>query len=203
MIALVGAGPSLASHLNELLALNCPIATTNHTHDFLVANGINPDIAILTEASHKAHISPIEGATYYIRQDAAVVPGSENVIRYHRDWASSDFPILNVARHLGFKKFHLFGFDSSRAPDTTHVDGTFHYGQKEHKCEVEGRVFVTNKRWLKQAKAVGLYDLVDCELTVYGDSLLAAVARIRPAELKPGQGVSWTFRPIEGRAVIA
>lgn len=189
MIALVGAGPSLASHLNELLALGCPIATTNHTHDYLVANGIKPDIAILTEANHKAHLTPLEDVTYYVRQDAINVP--DHATRYPRDWASHDFPMLNVARKLGFSDLHLFGFDSSRDESGTHCDGTFHYGQKEHRCEAGDRIFITNKRWMKQVRVVAAFE-PDIELTIYGDNLLAAAARMRPATLRPGP-IGWAI----------
>src|SRR5690242_6405185 len=97
-LALVGAGPSLRACIQNLVALGCPIATTNHTHDFLVANGIQPDIAILTEAKHKLPLTPLGDATYYVRQDAINVP--EQSRRYHRDWASHSFPMLNVAHKL-------------------------------------------------------------------------------------------------------
>lgn len=177
-LALLGAGPSLRTCV-EFLGGKTLVAS-NHAHDFLVEHDRPPHYTILTEAMHKKHIAPVPGCTYYVRNDAGVRPTS-GVIEYPCEWITGHFPMLEVAQHLWpDADLDLYGFDASAEGDT-HCDGNHDYGDKRVELEFDGRVFMTNTRWLRQIDAA--LTLPDGRVRVHGDGLLAHAFRARPARV--------------------
>ena len=84
---------------------------------------------------------------------------------------------------LGFRDFHLFGYDSSMRGEETHAAPQERTAAEARRIDVvaAGRPFVTTPAMLKQAEAFGGFAqamaALDCTITVHGDGLLPHIAR--------------------------
>ena len=201
---IVGSGPSLR---DDLLFLRCigrsgEIFALNGCPAYLAKFGIKPDFHVMLDAHPDVihMVSPeIRMTRYYASQcDTPVLEaaGDELVCWHGGGMAMNAIPghtfrnivgggstvasrAVVLAYGLGFRKFHLFGLDSSYDGDCGHacdqyqIDATL-------KVTCGDEVFDTTAQMLGQAEdfKVIIPDLIDagCEITVHGRGLLKAIA---------------------------
>jgi hypothetical protein len=176
-VAIVGGGPSLKDHLEELRAFNGAIICVNHTLDYLMKNGIEPwgvvfgeigswkpsflnneyeDVWYLAASQcHPDTLDMVEGRKvllWHCIQEC----GEDKIIRAHDPKAvmigggnSVYTRAINIAHVMGFRDFHLWGCDSS-FDEQTHV---YHDRPVEPVIEIEaaGKRFKTTTRLAMQA----------------------------------------------------
>lgn len=212
---IVGGGPSLKDHVETIRGLPGRIVCMNDSHDFLLANGIKPWGCVYWEvaASNADFFANARNDVRYLVASQAHPSAfdklaGKNVIVWHArnnigeyDLVSEMDPgglLLNggcsaalrcfpMGILWGYRKFHVFGLDSS-AEGSTHA----YYDYEEHwkadpgefaEIWCAGRKFRTNGYWMFQAENFG--DMVrgfhkinaNIDLTVYGDGLLPHIAR--------------------------
>lgn len=191
------------------LSKTCVVAATNKTPEFLKENGVRCDYHLFADPQDcRQFIDRAVPKTYFVSSqcDPRLFEAlkDEDVILFHiicNAWEKDIIKIveqagrpakllaggetgvhrlLEVAYHLGFRKYHLFGFDASGSGHAyEHVDR-----QKDHDdihIEVCGKPFYVKPQHYRQA---GQYEfqhktLVDrgCEITAHGDSLIPHIAR--------------------------
>lgn len=196
-----GGAPSLGSDLDLIASLHGDIFAFNNVPHFLVENGIFPDFHVMLDAYETTpdYVHPKFSMTrYYASQCLPQVldMAGDDLICWH---AASDClapfePLespmvgggstaamrgLVLAYGLGYRKFHLFGLDSSFS------DGKqFAYEQLPHLELIDvicgDETFQSSPQLVGQAEDFKrtAFDLVNvgCEITVYGGGLLKAIA---------------------------
>lgn len=146
-VAIVGGGPSLKNHLNELRDFNGLIWACGSVHDYLIDNGIIPHHCIVCDPDAIAANyvrKPNGGTLYYIASqcDPEIFKQlrANGVVLWHcfnnnREDLEATFPgfkafgggctvglrALTLAIAMKFSNIHLFGFDSCLDNDTTHA----------------------------------------------------------------------------------
>lgn len=201
---IVGGGPSLKDNLVLLrfLALDSHVFALNGVPAYLEKHGIIPDSHVILDAHpvclyFTARHLPM--TRYYASQCTPEVldAAGSNLVCWHGGGEAMNAIEGHTFKHvvgggstgatralilaygLGYRKFHLFGMDSSYDGDRGHA-----YDQFDYKNFVEVRcgdqVFKTNPQLFAQAEDFKtiLPDLISaaCEVTVHGDGLLNAVA---------------------------
>jgi len=92
---------------------------------------------------------------------------------------------MPLARMLGFHDFHVFGLDHSFESEVGATHAGFHPNSTKHRMKVRanGKEYITSTVFLQGAK--DFFDVMvklgDCRATIYGDSLLKAMAAEKPA----------------------
>lgn len=142
-IAIIGGSPSIKHKLDELLEFDGLILSTNGTHDYLVDNGIIPDlffqldarkcnkfaqkkqddcIYILASQCHPDSFDSIDPQLLvHIEMDGfpykkvATIAKNKGINQYTYVSGKGTVGITSIALAytLGFKEFHLYGMDSS------------------------------------------------------------------------------------------
>ena len=144
-----GAGPSLAQFVNEIKAEKAkgrPICAAKGAHDFLVENGIEPDLFISIDPRDRRNNVQLKSeSTCYLLASRCCpqlfdhlieqAPGrvwcwhaasreEENAIfRNHNipyavgGLSTSGLRAVNIGYFMGFRKFIMYGMDSCNAPD--------------------------------------------------------------------------------------
>lgn len=145
-IALVGGGPSLPEHLDELKRYNL-VMVCGSAHDYVVSQGVEPRWAVCCDPDPAAaayYRRPVKSCTYLIASacDKAVFDALEgyHVVRWHSGgadfspevWGESRKIIIGggctvgtrafmIAICFGFSSIHFFGFDGYVAGDRHHA----------------------------------------------------------------------------------
>ncbi len=200
-IAVVGLGPSLADTWKAIEPFE-NILTTSGAHQFLIKRGIIPTWHMeLDTRAHKIRAmgAPHPDVHYLIGstvhpdllthlkgfQVTLFQPLSQNpqIIRElpRGEWCVSaggsvGNKALVMARMLGFRDIHAFGFDSCLRDGVAHAMAHPNPVRPEHvfPCPVNGRTFMTTKPLLSYAQsAIKTTDrLADATFTFHGDGLL-------------------------------
>ena len=201
-VLLVGGGPSVKASLPIIrdMAKNSDVWAMNGSYDWLIANGIMPDAMVMIDArqSNVRFVKDqITRCWYYLASQC------------HPDvWERLDgYPVVRVDLDVmgdcgttvgthamciafceGFRKIHLFGFDSSYLEADGHA-----YPQIENEGErvidvvAGGRSFRAAPWMMQQVKDFQSLapDMMarDCEIVVHGFGMLPHVARemMRPS----------------------
>ena len=201
-IAVVGLGPSLSETWQEIASFAPHILTVSGAHRFLIERGIVPTWHVEVDTRpHKAQAMgpPHKGVQYLVGStvspeflahlqgfDVALFhPLSKNpeIIRElpRGEWCvagggSVGNKALVIARMLGFRTIHVFGFDSSLRDGVAHALAHPNppLPDQIHSCEVNGRMFETTKPLLAYAQsAIRVTEKVsDATFTFHGDGLL-------------------------------
>lgn len=214
-VMLLGGGPSLNDQLADIKRMReegVKLITLNGTYNWAIENGLTPSATVIVDARefNKRFTKPVvEGCKYLISSqvDPAVLEGlpKDRTYLWHGSWDKLK-PIINEKRDawwqvpggstvmlravpllvmLGFRKFHLFGFDSCLS--TALQDGVFNrqahhaYAQSENDnspvvpVNVGGRKFNCHPWMISQAQE--FMDLVKflghiIEVQVHGDGLI-------------------------------
>lgn len=179
-VAIIGGSPSIKHKLDELRAFDGVILSTNGTHDYLVENGIKPDLFFQLDARkcNKFARNRQDDCVYILASQCH--PDSFNDIRpdmvAHVDY--KDFPhkkVANIARRrcieqytyvsgkgtvgitgialaytLGFREFSIYGMDAS-------IDEASHaYAQPQNQNDktieyaINGKTFKTTPELCNQ-----------------------------------------------------
>lgn len=203
---IVGGGPSLKDDLLFLkhMAGTAQVFALNGVPSYLAKHGIIPDFHVMLDAHPdclgfvSSHLPMIR---YYASQctpavldaagsslvcwhgggEAMNILGSEGKTFLHVVGGGSTGATraMVLAYGLGYRKFHLFGMDSSHDAGKAHA-----YDQSSTEATLDvtcgDQVFKTSPQLLGQAEdfKMILPDLIRaaCEVTVHGDGLLRAVA---------------------------
>lgn len=201
---IVGGGPSLASEMSNLAGWSRfgSIFAVNGVPAYLAENGICPNVHVMLDAHPRCadFVSPhIPMVRYYASQcDPLVLDmAEESLICWHGGGeAMMEIPgltfrhivgggstvgtrVITLAYGLGYRRFEVFGMDSSYDGDAGHA-----YAQGDYDRFIEvtcgDQTFKTSPQLFGQAedfKAM-LPDLVraGCEITIHGEGLLKAIA---------------------------
>lgn len=214
-MVIVGSGPSLAGFADEIKAEQAkgrPIWAVKGAHDWLIDNGIQPDVFLSIEPrDRRNNLQRANENTVYLLA-SRVCPevfdhlagknvmiwhcassDDENaVLMKHRKYgiggmSTSGLRAVHVGVHQGYRNFVMYGMDSCNAPDgiTKRIDGSL-TGQQQDVI-VGGRKFICNVAMAKQAFDFQyLYALLPgIHIEVKGDGLLAAINALRRKEGKP------------------
>lgn len=206
---IVGGGPSLKRHLDEIRERQKHgqvIFSTNATYEYLLKNGIVPDAHVMIDArKENAEFVPIfsDATLYYASQcHPSVFINARNVVLWHSmdegiqqyignntgdplvgGGSTVGMKSLALAWILGYRRFHLYGMDSSYEDGENHA-----YPQALNSNEKILELFMGEKKYLaapwmctqvENFKEVA-QELVasGCVITVHGTGLLPDVARI-------------------------
>lgn len=139
--AIIAGAPSIKKRLDEIRALDVMKFSVNGTHDFLVENGIVPDFFTMLDARPCNDFAkiPQQDCVYFISSQCHPKVfdhfNNHKIILWHteHEWlpkkvierknrhhfgyvsakGSVGLTTLGLAYTLGFREFHLYGFDSS------------------------------------------------------------------------------------------
>lgn len=202
--AVVGYGPSLLDTINEIRSLDVDIFTVSGAHDLLISHGIIPKGHIeIDPRKHKAKFleHPHKDVTYYLATGCDPVMFDNvkdhnviiwNLYTYQED--DDDFfqmihgpnafcldvgcsvgnAAMVVAGCLGYRNFHVFGFDCSMKDGKRHAGE--HYGPSQRITNVRlgDKSFVTTPQMI--AAAQDFFTLMarmgGPNFTIYGEGLM-------------------------------
>lgn len=207
---IVGGGPSLKDHLDGIRwreSLGQHIFALNNSYRFLLQNDIHSHYQVILDARRDnarflEFLPPPQVGTllasqcapelFHIREDVTLwhpkIDGIETKLPDEREsltliggGTSVGLSALCLAYAMGYRKLHLFGYDSS------HTEASHAYGQRmnagEPTCKVTifGKTFKTSWTMAKQAEFFPeicnhLIDL-GCTVTIDGDGLLPFMVR--------------------------
>ena len=211
-IVLVASGWSMPDYIDESKAhrrAGRPIVAVKAAHDFLVENGVAPDLWVnLDPRDRTSGIQRLNDHTTYM--PASRCPPStfdhlkgRNVLLWH-SWAegpemeaigpnriaigggtTSGLRAINIGYVLGFRHFTLYGYDSCNR-----ADGVKRFTGETTGPSVDvyvggpgGRKFNCNAAMAQQANEFQkLFDVMgDIKLDVKGPGLIAEIMRVREA----------------------
>lgn len=232
---IVGGGPSLKNDLEEIRERQKQgqlIFATNNTLKYLLENGIAPDCHVMIDAREENAEFIFEGPLcYYASQvHPACFEKAKNVILFHSFFSDGIFDIIGdetgdplvgggctVGLHsialvwiLGYRNFHLYGFDSSYTAGENHA-----YKQPLNDSDKIIEVVMNAKKYqvapwmatqVENFKALAK-ELIErgCVITVHGEGLLPDVAKImampdeRDTEMVCKDGTWWPSKCTESR----
>ena len=202
-MVLVASGPSMPQFLEEIKShklLGRPVCAINNAHDFLVENGITPDVALtvdprpMPQSFRLATEKTVYLMASRVNPDVLDRLKGRKVILWH-SWSdqesgghwegkflfgggsTSGLRALNVFYYgMGFRKFILYGYDSCLADDgeTKRFNGDKTGKTIDVICG--GKKFVCNYAMAQQANDLPhVYDMMpDIQLDVRGGGLIAA-----------------------------
>lgn len=207
---IVGGGPSLARELWRLKGYQLSGATvfaTNNTYAYLKEAGIPPDAHVMHDArvGNLPFVAP-EGPCYYASQchPSVLDAAGDRLICWHpyseialevigestkgptmvAGGSTVGLNAIALAYILGYRKFLLFGFDSSYEEGAHHAyTQTLNDGEVVLDVQGDGKPFKAAPWMVQQADQ--FMDLArnllayGCELYVYGDGLLPTMARAK------------------------
>lgn len=198
-VAIVGYGPTL-KRFGQYIPKFKHIISTSGAHKFLLdrdiipeyhvdvdfrerkavhTNPSHPDVEYLFSSMvHSAMLDNVEGKRvklWHIFLKGIKYPDGELVLPGY--WDVGQEAIL-VAKALGYRKMHLFGYDYAYEMDSENTHAGFHNGPPQHMvfAQVGERIYKTSDslcRGIMTFTAL-MEDNPDIELTMYSDGLLAA-----------------------------
>ena len=210
---IAGAGPSLASTLDELREERVkgrPICAVKAAHDFLVKNGIEPELFLsIDPRDRRNNVQEKTEDTIYLLASRCAPEMFDHlkdrkVMLFHAacveeehqaigknvfligGTSTSGLRAINVGYIMGYRKFVLYGMDSCNAQDgiTKRVDGSL-TGQTidVYVGGPSGRKFICNVAMAEQASSFQqIWQMMpDAQLEIKGDGLLAAILEERRA----------------------
>lgn len=210
-VMILGGGPSLNDHVEDIRekrAAGVKLVTLNGTYNWALEHGLTPSAQIMVDArefnarftkpvvddckyliASQCHPSVLEGLpkdrTLLWHTTMAAIRETVNEARelwYGIPGGSTVMlRAIPLLRMMGFKRFHLYGFDSCLTGSDHHA-----YAQPENDSEVVidtivgGKVFKCHAWQIAQAQE--FMDLVkflgdELELEVYGDGLINHILR--------------------------
>lgn len=208
---MVGGGPSVADHLDDIRALCGTVFALNGASKYLRANGIAVDWQVTCDAKAETATLIDPGARGYLLASQVnpatvaaarapklwhmAVPGIEDHFPPQRrkrggyalfgGEASTGLGALCVAYALGFRRFEIFGYDSSHRFDDGHA-----YAQKMNDVipvlpvTWAGRAFMASVTMRTQAERFPIVAQAlqqsGATINVHGDGLLQHIWRTPP-----------------------
>jgi hypothetical protein len=209
-MVLVASGWSMPDYIDEIKAhqkAGRPVVSIKATHDFLVENGVEPDLWVnLDPRDRTSGIKHLNDHTTYM--PASRCPPTtfdylkgKKVLLWH-SWApgpemeaighgklaigggtTSGLRAINIGYILGYRNFTMYGYDSCNGPD-----GRKKFGGEMPGATVDiwvggptGKKFNCNMAMAQQANEFQkLFEVMpDLNLTVKGPGLIAEIMRVR------------------------
>lgn len=204
---IAGSGPSLAQNLDGLRnerEQGRPICAIKGAHDFLIDNGIEPDLFLsIDPRDRRNNVQRVpENTVYLLASRCSPVMFDHLKDRHVMLWhayssadenecfkgtkhyliggmSTSGLRAVNVAYYMGFRRVVMYGMDSCNAPDgiTKRVDGSLTGQTTDVIVGHTGKKFIANIAMAQQAKDFQrLWTMMpDLQVEVKGDGLLAAI----------------------------
>jgi len=218
------------NEIAAMKAFGHQIWALNGTHDWLVSRGIMPDAMVLLDAradNVRFVRNPRAGVTYYVASqcDQAIFDALKgmDVVVYHNltegapeileeiatktahlfgGGTTVGMKAMILARKMGYKSFHLYGFDSCYRLDEHHAyEQDLNSGERVLEAFCSGRQFKCAPWMITQAQDFEriAHELIedDCTLVVAGDGLIPHIARMMsavqdsPDQFKVVDGIKW------------
>lgn len=209
---IAGSGPSIADFVDEIKGEKengRPICSVKGAHDFLLDNGIEPDLFLsIDPRDRRNNVQRESENTVYLLASRCAPQmfdhlADRKVMLWHAasseeenrvlaelgvkymigGTSTSGLRAINVGYYLGFRKFVLYGMDSCNAPDgiTKRIDGSLTGQTIEVIVGQTGKKFVCNIAMAEQAKAFQQIWVMmpDARLEIKGNGLLAAILEER------------------------
>ena len=239
---LVGGGPSLQNYSFKLqeMAQTCDIFALNGSYIWLKERGIMPEYHIIADArpENAQFIDPEATCTFLIAShcDKAVFDAlvGKNVILWHRGHEGMEDLVdpkrdkfvayisggstvglvsLSISYTLGYRNFHLFGYDSSYSDNRGHAyEQTLNDGERIIDIDLFDRQFKAAPWMIQQVNeyselAPTLIEM-GCQITTYGDGMLQHVNRFMEQSSQPDDGIKekdgfwWPNNDVECKASI-
>ena len=206
---LVGGGPSLPHYLDRIRILveeGATVIAMNGTMAWLRDRGIYPDIGVLVD-SRPESAAFVEGAPakeFFLSAQAhptafdnlegepvtmfwPAYGGVNDYLRGRRialigGGTTVGLQAVSLAFNLGFRSFHLFGYDSSYDGDAHHAySQELNDGEDVALMACRGRQFVCAPWMVRQAtEFIGVAEALskaNCEMCVHGDGALPELAK--------------------------
>lgn len=207
-LMIAAGGPSLADSVLQLqldrARLGASLWSLNGAHDFLIGRGIVPDAMVMLD-SRPGMVSFVKNSRaeveYLIATQcdpmvfASLMHDHRNVRKWtgwywgvdDEKWIGGGATVgqkaICLGYVLGYRKFKLFGYDSSYRDGHDHA---YQQTMNENDLTVEvvlrGQKFTAARWMVKQVvEFLGMADVLTrkgCEIDVYGDGLLPLAARI-------------------------
>jgi uncharacterized Rossmann fold enzyme len=218
-VAIVGGGPSMADMFGEIVwrkSIGQQVWALNGTAAYLRGRGIIPDAHVIVDARPE-NAAFLEGAAsdtmHYLASqcDPAVLKAAERATLWHAQspgmvemltglqetalvggGSTVGLQALVIAYILGYRKIHLYGFDSSYREDVHHA-----YPQSLNEDERVVNALIGERTfkaapWMVQQAEEFLQTAVELErdgttITVHGDGLLPYMANELPRPMTPAQ----------------
>jgi len=206
-MVVVGSGPSLPTFIEDIRKekeLKRPIMALNGSHDFLVENGIIPDVFMTVDPRPMLqNLKNVNDQTVYLIASRAhpstfdSVKGKDVVIFHSWSW-DKETELLNgkfvvtggttsgtrsfpLGHCMGFRKFVAYGLDSCLAPDGITKRFTGEKAPNVIDIHVGEKVFYTNPAMGLQAQEFQILytQLPDITIDIKGNGLLAAIQEER------------------------
>jgi SAM-dependent methyltransferase len=210
-IMLIAGGPSLNDFKDEIKANRAngmPMVTTNGSYQWALDNGMTPSAQVILDARefNKRFVEPvIDNCKYLVASQchpsilptlpkdrafiwhAGIGDTHKNILDEYGDWVGtpggSTVTLRSIAllRQLGFKKIHIYGFDSCLRESEHHA-----YSQPENNMksvvpvEVGGKTFMCHPWMASQAQEfIDMTRMLgdSVELAVYGDGLISHIIK--------------------------
>lgn len=204
---IVGSGLSLADHLDELRAeqeKGRPIVAVKGAHEFLVERGITPDMAVMMDAQPKrvqCVSNPRKGVVYMIASQCPPEVFDKladfDVLLWHAYggkhcataapdafWlyggTTTGLRSINIGMVLGFRRFVLYGFDSSLKDGARRIVFDEKPGSVHEVSLANGEKFQTNAAMASQVYELQtLLNTVDIHVRCVGEGLMPAMLKYR------------------------
>lgn len=218
-VAIVGGGPSMADKFGEIAwrkGIGQQVWALNGTAAYLRERGIIPDAHVIVDARPE-NAAFLDGAAsdtmHYLASqcDPAVFKAAERITLWHAHspgmvemltglqetslvggGSTVGLQALVIAYILGYRKIHLYGFDSSYREDAHHA-----YPQDLNANEVTVNALVGDRTfkstpWMVQQAEEFMTTAAELErdgtiITVHGDGLLPYMANELPRPMTPAQ----------------
>lgn len=196
LVVIVGGGPSLAEtweQIRDRQDMGQKVWALNNSYIWLKERGIQPDAQVILDSrpENAEFLHPDPKVTYYLSQacDPSLFDKLKgcNVVMYHGRVDGTGYTVgikaLYLAANLGFRKFALFGFDSSYREDAHHAFPQA-LNDNENRIEVvfEGVKYSCAPWMAIQAEEFRQVAISFSEqgaiIVVAGDGLIPAVARM-------------------------
>lgn len=210
---IIGGAPSLKEKLGEIRARKQSghfIISTNGTHDYLIENGIIPDAHIIIDArpeNVKFLSKPDKSVAYYLAAQCDeslynalngynltllhlnrmecidIIPPTDKEINLLSGGSTVGLMGLSLAHVLGYRRFHIYGMDSSYTEGENHAyKQEINNGEKVIDVEVGGRKFQSAPWMIQQAEEfqqlASLLANDGCLITVAGEGLIPHIAKL-------------------------
>ncbi len=197
----VGGGPSVKNFLDEIRTRKehgQEIFALNNSWQYLEKNGIKPDYHVMLDARPENADFVPEGKGYYASQcDPSVFEKAKDVTLWHHSNAQNviegnglfvaggstvGLSALSICAMLGYRKIHIYGFDSSYEEDRHHAyEQELNDNEKTITVKCSGEEFHTAP-WMAE-QAIQFSELapqlmsMGCVITIHGEGLLPHMAR--------------------------
>lgn len=202
---IVGGAPSLEQTYKEIPGLG-DVFALNNTAKWLMDRNITPQYQVIMDAREEnaAFVDRPNKRTTYLMASCVHPKVTENLKNYdtwlwHPDMSGLTDHLLNdsflvgggttvllttitLSYAIGYRKFHIFGADSSVLADRHHAyEQTLNDGKEQVGVIVRGRKFMSEWWMIKQVKQMQdlLTRLPDAEVYFYGDGLMQWVMNER------------------------